>query len=142
LVFTLSEIKRGIAPQILISLNIWRVHFGSGKNGMNCNINFRFCILVCNENSGTPLSFIFKLKDIYMLSFKFSFKLNAKEYAATATPFEKDGGISYDISIPDKIFTIKAMPLKDGGVVWVDYYSAEPTELSQAAGRAIQSIKN
>lgn len=77
-----------------------------------------------------------------MLSFKFSFKLNAQEYAATATPFEKDGGISYDISIPDKIFTIKAMPLKDGGVVWVDYYSAEPTELSKAAGRAIQSIKN
>lgn len=77
-----------------------------------------------------------------MLSFKFSFKLHAQEYAATATPFEKDGGISYDISIPDKIFTIRAMPLKDGGIAWVDYYSTEPTELSEAAGKAIQSIKN
>ena len=76
-----------------------------------------------------------------MLSFKFSFKLNAREYAATATPFEKDGGLSYDISIPNKIFTIKAKPLDDGGIMWVDYYSAEPTELSKAAGKAIQCIQ-
>ena len=83
-----------------------------------------------------------RLKNIYMLSFKFSFELNEQKYVATATPFEKDDTVIYDISTPGKIFTIKGVLLKNDEMEWIDYYSSESTELSKAAGIAIQSIIN
>ena len=77
-----------------------------------------------------------------MLSFKFSFELNEQKYVATATPFEKYYKVIYDISTPGKIFTIKGVLLKNDEMEWIDYYSSESTELSKAAGIAIQSIIN
>ena len=74
-------------------------------------------------------------------SFKISFSWNGDIVYATALPFQNEEFIFYDITMPDKVFTIKPNQIDSNSLSWTDLGGHE-SSLFTSAGKAIEKFSS